>query len=242
MKTRYIIILTGLLVAGLYAQKPTSGTVTAEVGVTGLFNVDFARAARIRYFLGDNLALRLGFRSLNQSQTEKYYQNPDGTGDQGTVKSRFSLIGFQPGAEYHFAGAEKLSTFIGAYFLVDLTNAKTEATKVSPVDLDNDGNIDGFGYNNNFNQTLEGYAEIGGSPRVKSTSIGFGLYSGFDWYLTDKLYIGAEWGLLFRNTSYSDVTITTSVAGRTTITKRAGGSEGRFGGDVIGVLRLGYQF
>jgi len=69
-----------------------------------------------------------------------------------------------------------------------------------------------------------------------------GLYSGFDWYFTEKVYLGIEWGLNFLRTSYSDVTIKTSIAGITTETKQAGGRAGDLLINTVGVLRLGYQF
>jgi hypothetical protein len=226
-----LIIAILLFLGGVWAQKPTGGTVTAEVGLQGAINnIQIApiAGARVRYFLGDNLAARIGLNLTSQSETKRDYENPDGTGGVGEEKNTYFLFGFRPGVEYHFAGGEKLSTFAGAQLILELTSAKTTRTNYAP----------GVGYQANFSQTIDGRSSLGG----KSTSFGLGLYSGFDWYFTEKVYLGIEWGLNFLRTSYGDVITKTSIAGTTTETKRAGGRAGDLLINSVGVLRLGYQF
>jgi hypothetical protein len=227
-----LVIAILLFLGGVWAQKPTGGTVTAEVGLQGAINnIQIAPipdvGARVRYFLGDNLAARIGLNLTSQSETKRDYENPDGTGGVGEEKNTYFLFGFRPGVEYHFAGGEKLSTFAGAQLILELTSAKTTRT-----------NYAAGGYQANFSQTIDGRSSLGD----KSTSFGLGLYSGFDWYFTEKVYLGIEWGLNFLRTSYGDVTITTSSAGTTTVIKRAGGRAGDLLINTVGVLRLGYQF
>jgi hypothetical protein len=225
------VLATLLLVGGIWAQKPTGGTVTAEVGLQGAINnitINPIAGARVRYFLGDNLAVRLGLNLQSQSRTDRVFENPDGTGDVGEKKETFFLFGFRPGVEYHFAGGEKLSTFAGAQLILDITSAKTTRNNYGV----------GGGYSPNFTQTVDGQSNLG----AKGTTFGLGLYSGFDWYFTEKVYLGIEWGLNFLRTSYSDVTIKTSIAGITTETKQAGGRAGDLLINTVGVLRLGYQF
>jgi hypothetical protein len=229
-----LIIAILLFLGGVWAQKPTGGTVTAEVGLQGAINnIQIApiAGARVRYFLGDNLAARIGLNLTSQSETKRDYENPDGTGGVGEEKNTYFLFGFRPGVEYHFAGGEKLSTFAGAQLILDLTSAKTTRT-----------NYAAGGYRANFSQTIDGQATIGGSPQNKSTSFGLGLYSGFDWYFTEKVYFGIEWGLNFLSTSYGDVITKTSAGGITIETKQAGGRTGGLLINTVGVLRLGYQF
>jgi hypothetical protein len=145
----------------------------------------------------------------------------------GEEKNTFFLFGFRPGVEYHFAGGEKLSTFAGAQLILDITSAKTTRN-----------NYLGGGYSPNFTQTVDGQSNLG----AKGTTFGLGLYSGFDWYFTEKVYLGIEWGLNFTSTSSSDVTTTTSAGGTTTITKTAGSKAGGLAVSSVGILRLGYQF
>jgi len=224
------VLATLLLVGGIWAQKPTGGTVTAEVGLQGAINniaIAPIGGARLRYFLGDNLAARLSLNLQSQSQTDRVFENRDGTGGVGEEKNTFFLFGFRPGVEYHFAGGEKLSTFAGAQLILDITSAKTTRN-----------NYVGGGYSPNFTQTVDGQSNLG----AKGTTFGLGLYSGFDWYFTEKVYLGIEWGLNFTSTSNSDVTITTSAGGTTTIQKTAGSKAGGLAVFSVGILRLGYQF
>jgi len=227
---RNALVITILLLAGgVWAQKPTGGTVTAEVGLQGAINniqINPITGARLRYFLGDNLAVRLGLDLQNRSRTNRAFENPDGTGAVGEEKETFFLLGFRPGAEYHFAGGEKLSTFAGAQIIVDIASAKTTRT-----------NYRAGNYVANFSQTIEGQSSLGNA----GTTIGFGLYSGFDWYFTEKVYLGIEWGLNFTRTSEKDVTTTTPGA-VPPVTKTAGSRDGNLNVFSIGVLRLGYQF
>lgn len=230
MKARQVLFFGSLLIAGLYAQKPTGGTVTAEVAVNGAINninIDLVQGARVRYFFGDNLALRVGFIFDTRRQLNKDYENPDGTGGVGEEKSTYSQFGLLPGVEYHFSGGEKLSTFAGTYLLFATANARTERK-----------NYASGGYTPNFSQVVDGASTFGN----KQTAFGLGLYSGFDWYFTEKLYLGVEWGLLFQSVSVSDVVVETSVGGITTKTIQAGGAAGGFSTSAIGALRLGYQF
>lgn len=223
--------MAAFLLGSLYAQKPTSGIVTAEVALNGAINninIGLVQGARVRYFLGDNLALRLGLDFQTRSQTTRDYENPDGTGGVGTEINKSSYFALLPGAEYHFAGGEKLSTFAGAYLLIGTSGASTQRTNYLG------------GYASNFSQTVSGSA-FGGTAR-KGTTIGLGLYSGFDWYFVEKLYLGVEWGLLFASTNESDVVTETSVGGITTKTVQAGGKSSGLGVQAIGALRLGYQF
>ncbi len=225
------VLATLLLIGGIWAQKPTGGTVTAEVGLQGAINniaISPIRGARLRYFLGDNLAARLSLNLQSQSQTDRVFENPDGTGGVGEKKETFFLFGFRPGVEYHFAGGEKLSTFAGAQLILDITSAKTTRNNYGV----------GGRYSPNFTETVDGQSNLG----AKGTTFGLGLYSGFDWYFTEKVYLGIEWGLDFTSTSYSDVTTTTSTGGTTTIQKTAGSKAGGLAVSTVSVLRLGYQF
>lgn len=230
MKMHHTLIIVSLLLASVYAQKPTSGTVTAEVALNGAINninIDLVQGARVRYFLGDNLALRVGFLFDSRRGVDKVYENPDGTGGVGEQKNTYTRFGILPGVEYHFEGSEKLSTFIGTYLLFNASGARTERK-----------NYIGGVYAANFTQIVNGSSAFG----RKETTFGVGLYSGFDWYFVEKLYLGIEWGIVFQSVSVSDVVTETSVGGITTKTVQPGGAGGGFSTAAVGALRLGYQF
>ena len=230
----YLANITGaaLLIGSLYAQKPTGGTITGEVALNGAINninIGLVQGARVRYFLGDNLAVRVGLDIQTRSKTDKVYENRDGTGGVGTEVNKSSYFGLLPGVEYHFTGGERLSTFAGGYLLLGVSGASTTST-----------NYFGGAYTANYSQTVSGSA-FGGNAR-KGTSIGLGLYSGFDWYFVENLYLGIEWGLLFSSTTESDVVTETSAGGTTTKIIQAGGKRSGINIQSIGALRLGYQF
>lgn len=230
----FYVIASLLLIGGVCAQKPTGGTITAEVGLQGAIqNIQISPigGARVRYFLGDKLAARLGLNVMSLSERAKDYENPDGTGAVGEEKSSYFFFGFQPGVEYHFAGGEKLSTFAGAQLILGLASAKTERT-----------NYASGAYVSNFSQTVDGLSQIGSTTYQAGTAFGFGLYSGFDWYFTEKVYFGIEWGLNFISSRDKDVTTTTSAGGTTTIIKQAAGGSSDLSVTTVGILRLGYQF
>lgn len=147
---RSVGILAILLIAGgVWAQKPTGGTITAEVGLQGAINniaITPIGGARLRYFLGDNLAARLGLNLTSRSLTDRVFENLDGTGGVGEEKNNIFVFGFLPGVEYHFAGGEKLSTFAGAQIILDIVSAKTTRTNYGA----------GGVYVPNFSQTVDG--------------------------------------------------------------------------------------
>ncbi|MDW8134161.1 MAG: hypothetical protein RMJ66_03750 [Bacteroidia bacterium] len=236
MKSWVKVGLYGLSAVALYAQKPSAGTVTTEAGVSGIFNVNLIQGTtRFRYFLADRLALRLGLGFASGGETRKAYENPDGTGGTAELKGRYSNFQIYPGAEFHFGGAEKLSTFAGAYFLVGIGSARTEAINVDINDYLGGGDVS---YRANTKLVIDGsYANF-----QKGTTIGVGLYTGFDWYITEKLYVGGEWGFLFQNTNYADVKVEQSSGGVTLKLVRAGSRISSTDIQAVGALRLGYQF
>ncbi len=86
MHIRKFTVAGALAIAGLYAQKPTGGTVTGEVSLNDAINninIGLVQGARVRYFLGDNLAIRVGLGLDVRNRTNKDYENPDGTGGVG---------------------------------------------------------------------------------------------------------------------------------------------------------------
>ncbi|MGQ9863215.1 MAG: hypothetical protein ACUVRD_01855 [Bacteroidia bacterium] len=224
------------LVSLLQAQKPTSGTVTSEVQLQGAINnitTTPIGGFRVRYFLGDNLAARVGLNLTSLSQTQKDYENPDGTGGKGEYKASYFAFRLAPGVEYHLEGGEKLSTFVGTQIIFQSRSAKETATNYNP----SSGR-----YINNFSETVTGEATIDNNTYYKGTDFGFGIYTGFDWYFTEKVYLGIELGLNLLSSSNSDITTETSSGGITTKTITAGSKGSNLDVQSIGGLRLGYQF
>jgi hypothetical protein len=204
--------------------KPTKGTVTTEVGLTGgLNNADFnlnTGVLKFRYFLKDDLGLRLGF-ATNSNKTEEV-DNSDPT-NVGTLTHKNSNTTFNLGIEKHFAGSDRLSTYAGADLLIGFRGASTEYSE------------NGYSYN------VDGANEFtsGNYSNVAGNFFGVRLLTGADYYIAKKLFLGVEAGLNI--TSGKDKDIEISETGNPNVTI-SGGKRSTFSTSVIGGIRIGYQF
>jgi hypothetical protein len=211
------------------AYKPVKGTIATEVGLTGgLNNTDFAlnsnkttSAVKFRYFFKDDMALRLGL-GINSDKNE-IVDNSDPTNVATLInKNSNNLINL--GIEKHFAGSERLSTYAGADLLIGFKGASAEVT-ANGYSLNVDGaNID---------------PATGDYEGNASTDLGFRLFTGADYYITKKVFLGVEAGLNFLTSSQKDIEITETGSPNENI---AGGKSGGFSTNVIGGVRIGFQF
>lgn len=212
------------------AYKPVKGTIATEVGlIGGLNNADFdlnsntTSAVKFRYFFKDDMALRLGL-GIN-SHKDEMIDNSDIANLKTLInKNSSNLINI--GIEKHFAGAERLSTYAGADLLIGFNGASAEYTE-NGYSFEVDGA--------NLNSTT---LAVDGSNRA-STDFGFRLFTGADYYITKKVFLGVEAGLNFLSKSEKDVEITETATPNVTV---AGGKSGGFETKVIGGVRIGFQF
>ncbi|RFC55169.1 hypothetical protein [Brumimicrobium aurantiacum] len=239
------IILTGCLaVSALFAgsanaqtfadvEKPTDATpFSIETTLGGTYGNGMnwtAPALRGRYFLDNNIAVRLqvglgdGMGSA-MSTTERYYENADGSGGEGTLEFNRMAVNLQLGGEYHFVGTQKLDPY--AYLGVNFGfgNQKIVATELDPTDT----------YNADYSYESSGsYSNIGGV-----------LGLGMDFYFVENVYIGAELGLGVTGFTYQDQERTDNfVVGGTqqTVENKVAGYKESFIG-TQGMLRLGWRF
>ena len=207
------------------AYKPVTGTITTEVNLNGgLNNANFnlnTGALKFRYFLKDDMALRLGL-GINSDKNETV-DNSDPTNVATLInKNSNNLINL--GIEKHFAGSERLSTYAGADLLIGFKGASAEVT-ANGYSLNVDGaNID---------------PATGDYEGNASTDLGFRLFTGADYYITKKVFLGVEAGLNFLTSSQKDIEITETGSPNENI---AGGKSGGFSTNVIGGVRIGFQF
>jgi hypothetical protein len=206
------------------AYKPVKGTIATEVAlVGGLNNANFdlnSGALKFRYFLKDDMALRLGL-GLNSNKTETV-DNSTPTNIETTIRKNSNTL-LNLGIEKHFAGSERLSTYAGADLLIGFNGASYEETS-NGYSYEEDAN-DTFGNNNNGN--------------FAGTSFGLGLFTGADYYITKKVFLGVEAGLNFMSEKAKDNTITETGNQPVTVT---GGKSGGFSTNVVGGVRIGFQF
>lgn len=114
--------------------KPLAGSVTTDFSLfaNGIFNqtespvalgshADINGLIKGRYFLQDNIALRLSLGLNNSSSTEKKTDPVDET----TKKSNVFTFGL--GLEHHFGGTDRLSPYIGAELFLGSATGSTKS-------------------------------------------------------------------------------------------------------------------
>ncbi len=238
---KLLIVLMGLLLGtSAWAQKQSEGNITAEylldLSNLGLFTPGsgqpyslFNSAVRARYFLHDDLAVRVHLGVNGASQTENYAENADGTGGKGSRVAKTNQVTFGLGVEKHFEGNDRLSPFVGFEFLLQSRSASEKWDK-----------YDGIGYNANYTRTITGQATVNGNTYNKTSSFGAGLYAGFDYYFLENIYVGTEFNLGFTSGKTADVTDEVNVSGTPNKTVTPGGKISGFNTSAVGYLRLGF--
>ncbi len=240
MKKLLAVLLGLMLGTSVWAQKPASGAITAEylldLSQLGLFTPGSGspyslvnQSARLRYFFNDDMALRVHLGFNGNKETQDFAENQDGTGNTGTRTASYNMITFGVGVEKHFAGTERLSPFVGFQIMFTGTSASEEWN-----------NYDGTGYATDYTRTITNAATVNNSNYVAGSTFGVGAYVGFDYYFTDALYLGTEFGLGFSSTSNKDVTTETKVGTNTTTTVTLGGKSGGLYTTALGNIRFGF--
>src|SRR5690554_5779193 len=220
------IILTGCLaVTALFAsnvnaqtyaevEKATDATPFSIEVLMGTNNDGInwkAPALRGRYFLSNNLAVRLqlalgdGIGTSTGSQMSEHkdlYENGDGSGGVGTIDINRVGLAVQLGAEYHFLGTQKLDPFASFGINFGGGREKQSLSQINPSTMlyDAQYGVEGEG----------GYSVFG-------AQLGLGM----DFYFVENVYFGVKLGLRFGaiNKSDKETNITSTVGGVSTTSK-----------------------
>ncbi len=228
--------------------KPVKGVVTAEFGLSGgLLNSNVnlnnnAGLLRFRYFVKNDIAIRLGFSVTNKSETKNFYA-PAGlpiSGLQGSLVNKNSGITVNLGAEKHFKGSDRLSTYVGADVLLFSNNASEKRENT---------NVAGTAFQQGFGGDIKGRNSVG----VAGSGIGFRLVTGAEYYFVKNVYIGAELGFGFQSEKFKAITgqSTTSIVNAsfvitssttTPIDIKSPGKSSEISPSVITGVRVGFQF
>lgn len=234
-----LLFSLAMLAAGVaaYAQKPASGDFTLETQLNLRFSDNpigmTVPNIRARYFLNEGLAVRTQLSFTSNSSTINLTENQDGTGAKGSVVRSSSNFGFAIGAEKHFAGTDKLSPYLGALISFDMSGASEEWEN---ADVVNDTAI----FVKDLKATITNGNEAGDRGSI---SFGLRLVAGADYYITDAIYIGGEFGWGYRMTSLSEVEASiTPPGGTATKFKSAGDSSSSIDLTPNGGIRLGIKF
>ncbi len=197
--------------------KPSKGTVTTEVGLSGgLNNANFnLNNLKFRYFLKDNIGLRMGLGLQNETDESINNANTSNTITTTEKNSRFQI---NLGVEKHFAGSNRLSTFAGADLVLSFANQSNEVIQQNGNFIKNSG---------------------GGNA---GNAFGIQLLTGADYYIAKKVYLGVEAGLSILSGSGKDAVSEVRVGNVTTSSTATGGSTFDINTQVFGGVRIGYQF
>lgn len=196
-------------------------------------------ALRARYFINNNLAVRLqvgiGDGSGDaMSEHREYNEFTDGTGKVGTIDIKRMGINFQVGAEYHFIGTKKLDPY--AALGINFGIGSLSATAKDYYDGDPK-----FG----FPYLPDHYAkDLGFDGHGGYTIVGGALGLGADFYFVENVYLGFELGINYNSIVHKEGVKTYHLTGGPT-PKDIEGVEPMSKESYIGVqstLRIGWRF
>jgi outer membrane protein W len=225
MKKLAILVGAIALTGSTFAQKATTDNPFSLEGQLG-FNASTlsfnAPSLRFRYFVADNIAVRLTLGIDNSSETFNYYETEDmNTGASGTEVNKSGMFNVAIGGEYHFAGTDRLSPYAGLDILIG-----------SGSNTNDWSNYDGVGYAANTTRAIE----------AKTSMFGVNLVAGADYYFAENFYLGMELGLGFGATTVKEGTDVTTVGGVSVTNTTNEEKYSGFGNNFIGNFRLGWRF
>lgn len=193
-------------------KKPETGNFAVEVNFNPFssspVNINYLRG---RYFTSELSALRIGFSLGFQNDT------PNKNDTYNTIE-----FNIRPGYEWHFAGTDRLSPYVGLEL--------DYALKTSNYTNDDE---------DEFVKEIKGAWSQGGSEQGYSR-IGANFIIGADFYVAKRLYIGTEFGYGFQKIKYADIEVVTDDPDQDLDIK--GGSSAQFGTNFNSSLRLGFVF
>ncbi len=222
-KVLMTVVLAGATTLAM-AQKPTEGnpsSLEVQVNLAGEGSTVLAPSLKYRYFLSENLAIRFGLNYAGSKDTENFTENADGTGATGSTEYKESAFSVAPGIEYHFAGTDRLSPYLG--LAIAFGSGKYTETY---------DNSDGTEYVDGLTGDYE--APIG--------VFGFSLLAGMDFYVAENLFLGAEFGWGSTSTTIKEASGSVSFGGTTTSYTEPEHKSSTSGFSAVGGLRLGWRF
>ncbi len=187
---------------------------TSPIGISGI---------RYRKFTSQYSAFRLNAH-LSFSNATTITQQADPDNDIPELKDTDQVFGInlRPGFEKHLSGTERLSPYYGLEFDVawQRTVAKEEREDFGTGDIIIDKTIDQFGF----------------------FRLGLNAVAGFDFYVAERLYMGAELGFGFSWQKESKIKFKSSEDGFVEPDPIKRGGEFELGPNIVSAIRVGYIF
>ncbi|WP_343603777.1 OmpW family outer membrane protein [Fluviicola sp.] len=245
MKKLSLLLGGVILSTAVMAQQPTEGApMSLEGTVSGLSAFGFGNSSavnlngttnggttpsivapglRFRYFVTDEIAVRLSLGFSSAKRTENFFENEvDNSGNSGTYVTKLGTTTIGIGGEYHFKGTEKLSPYAGLDINFGMGKATTEGTQTDGA-----------------NWVATDYSE---KSEQKTGGFGIGLVAGTDYYFVENFYLGVELGLGFNTYTVKEGTASVTSAGVTVSNKGNEMKQSGFSNNVMGMFRLGWRF
>ena len=224
---RNLITLSLLLcVSQVFSQTDSTGLLSGNLATEVQFNMTngwfgniVVPTIRFRYALTDNFYVRADFDGDFNSSNRTLFENPDGTGKEGTIYTKNNQLRFGLGIEKHVAKFKKLDPYIGgqlgfskATWVQDFQNAR----------------------NNRFDSTYSFYQE---NP---STGANLYLFTGFNFWVYERLYIGTEFGISAEKIWQGEMKSVVTENGIETTNNQGPSTFIRLNKEVNPAIRIGY--
>lgn len=228
MKKITVFIVMALVCLSSFAQTQREGRFGTEILFTPWNpngNFELVDGIKARFFITDKLAVRTTLDFSINPQSDYTYQRVGDKDVEYVTSSNWTTFGLNPGIEYHFGNYEKLSIYAGAELIFDMAWASQ-----LEENSENSDKIEYVGYSPNLG-------------RRSTFTFGGAVFTGVDYYILSRLYIGAELGLGLRATSTGETKtkITTAVSSVENINKDYT-SNARLGFYCTPSIRLGWNF
>jgi hypothetical protein len=168
-------------------------------------------AIQIRKFINQKTAIRAGFGINTFNADVNTVDSVNTTQVTADSSYRRAVVYIAPGMEYHFEGTKRLDPYVG--FAVFLGVVSKEKMDVSVSSVDTTGTA-----------TLTRNYDLPGG-----LSFGSSIIIGFNYFISDKLSLGAEYqfgGQMMRTGGdYAIVTVDRPIAGAPTTTRQVGSNR-----------------
>jgi len=146
------------------------------------------------------------------------------------------LLGFNYGLEKHFKGTKRLSPYIGGElaFAVKRSYQKTEDN----LSNENNTKVNGAWLSSEYYYTQYGYSIMYYYVERGFSSVGLNMVLGFDYYISNKLFVGFEFLVGINYLKYQKLSIDDEYISIPD-TKE---NEFLFGPKILNGIRIGYVF
>ncbi len=188
---------------------------------------------KLRYFISDNFAVRLGF-NVDLKKKEANVTNPYGTNPfiSNEVK-KYSGMTVNLGVEKHFTGTKRLSPYVGFEIAV--------GTKSSHYSFD-DGTVQTKIEGAWRTATVVNNTQVFGYEEKAYFSYGLNVVAGFDFYVAKNFFVGYEGALQYAHFDYSEIDITTTGTAFPEASPDSEETETSFSPMLLNGIRIGYVF